>query len=128
MDRKIELRIEGRPIPWKAPEFGRTPRGKRIAFSVPAYDAWKQTCHWQARAQMAGIKPLAVPCELTAEFHLIRKPGPLPDLTNLVKALEDAIQGVAVTNDRLIVAHQTQRLVVPAGGWEGVICSLGAIA
>lgn len=122
---RIDLRIEGRPCPWKAPLVGKSRDRKRTElYCNPAYDAWKLSVFYQARAQLAGVKPLAAPCRLAATFHLRKRPGAPPDLTNLVKGLEDPLQGVAVENDRLIARHETQRVFVEANAWEGVVLTI----
>ena len=116
----LELRIEGRPVPWKAPTFGQSWGGGAIARRDPAYEAWHQSIAIQSRVQCAGFAPIAVPCRLEATFRLRRVSGAAPDLANLTKALEDGLQGSAIENDRLICAHDTRRVFVGATEWEGV--------
>ncbi len=120
----IRLRIEGRPVPWKAPKIGRSRHGRTVAFRDPLYESWHQSVALQASVQCAGLAPLAVPCRLEATFFLRRKSGAAPDLTNLVKALEDSLQGFAVENDRLIGEHRTSRVFVGKTEWEGVDLAL----
>ena len=124
----LELRIEGRPVPWKAPTFGQSWTGKASARRDPAYEAWHQSIAIQARVQCAGLAPLAVPCRLEATFRLRRVSGAAPDLANLTKALEDGLQGAAIENDRLICAHVTRRMFVGPTEWEGVEVLLSPVA
>lgn len=59
------------------------------------------------KALVAGVEPLEgdVALELVVRFA----PGTTSDLSNRIKALEDALQGVAYENDRQVVRLEARR-------------------
>lgn len=91
--------IRGRAVPWKAPKV----RSNGSVIMTPEYRSykdWKKTVADFARASMAahGSKPYGHPVKLISTF-VMREVGAMPDLTNLVKAAEDGLQGVVFVND-----------------------------
>lgn len=107
-----------------------------------------RTISWQARvaavAQQAGVRPVEGPVELRAVFRFAwptskwKKKSPRgpawrdskPDLTNLTKALEDALKGIAWKDDAQVARHFTEKRLVAQGRDECVlveIVPLGAI-
>ena len=118
MNWKAVLRIRPRPV--QSVKFG-----GGHGFHPPKVTAYK--------AQLRGLvakygppEPLRGPLRLEATFVLPvlkRDKGRLwwwhdtkPDLTNLVKPLEDALQGPVVTNDSQIVAHGVKKIREPGEG------------
>ena len=104
-------------------------------------DACKRNAPWRAMvalaAMEAGCKPMDGPLLLSIGFNMprpkghYRKDGTLkpnaphfptvkPDTTKLVRALEDALKGIAWTDDAQVVtqiARKNYALHGPAGAW-----------
>jgi Holliday junction resolvase RusA-like endonuclease len=92
--------VPGTPIPWK-----RARRRGAVTFTDP-----KDALHREkirAFARNAGLrKPLTGPVYLCATFFLPGDPiAPgAPDRDNLLKSVQDSLEGIAVTNDRQFCA------------------------
>ena len=106
--------VPGRPVPWKAPTITKGRGGRVPGFSDPRMKGWQEAVRWHARAAMAGRPAVAGPVGMRLAFTLAR--GPLADLTNLVKATEDALQGAVFANDRQVAEAHVTRAVGPAEG------------
>ncbi len=104
----VYLRIEGIPQSWQAPYVTRKGR----VFSKAKMKQWQRSVILQARAQRQGPL-LSGPLMAQYEFVL---PSPKnafagqlkntkPDLANLVKCLEDALEGTVIENDACIALY-----------------------
>ncbi len=115
----ILIEIDGRPIPWRAPYVG-----KRGAFST--HTVRKQEIQWQMKA-IFNQKPLGGPIFLDVKFYFIppkntsyvRKKQMLngqtkfvkrPDLSNLIKFIEDCGTGILWNDDNQIFRLVAQKL------------------
>ena len=109
--------VEGHPVP--QPRMTRAGRGAMAQHPVWA---WRDAIGW--RAKEAGLQeplPKGTPVEVIAHFWLKSSPTSRPDLDNLLKAVEDALIGVAYEDDAQVVRLTGAKLQVPAGGrGEGV--------
>ena len=109
--------VEGHPIP--QPRMTRAGRGAMAQHPVWA---WRDAIGWSARE--AGLRtpmPKGTPVELIAHFWMKGAPTARPDLSNLLKAVEDALNGVAYEDDAQVVRVTGAKLQVPADGrGEGV--------
>jgi Holliday junction resolvase RusA-like endonuclease len=92
--------IPGRAVPWKAPRIGKN-GGTVQGRDYLRYKAWQQEVNLRARLLMRRKRPYGGPVILGITFRL--RPGVhhrgTPDVTNLCKAFEDALQGAAFVND-----------------------------
>ena len=94
--------IPMRAVPWKAPtvtRYGTTYKDKALL-------------KWQATVKIfAGMASpsycYAGPVEVSVSARFAK--GPLPDATNILKAIEDALQGVVFVNDRQVVRNRCER-------------------
>jgi Holliday junction resolvase RusA-like endonuclease len=116
----IRIEIPGEPIGKGRPRFG---HGR--TYSPEKTQRWEQAAAWEARRQYDG-EPMEGPLTLTvaAEFTIPKswpkwrqeaaERGPVwhtirPDASNVLKAVEDALQGVVYRDDSQIVAVAVQK-------------------
>lgn len=91
------------PPPPSANRYWRNFRGRTVVSGEAK--AYKDAAAWLARA--AGMdEPLTGNVALTVRWYRERKAG---DLSNRLKILEDALQGVAYVNDSQIVRIVAER-------------------
>jgi Holliday junction resolvase RusA-like endonuclease len=105
-----EGEIPERPVPWKAPTLGANGGAIRNR-SYVAYKTWQAVVAAHARVAMGRKRPYAGPVALCLAFHLSKRPGSPPDLSNLVKSTEDALQGVVYRNDTTVRRISAERIV-----------------
>jgi Holliday junction resolvase RusA-like endonuclease len=102
--------IPGRAVPWKAPNFGRG-GGAIRSRDYCRFEAWQQEVHLRATQQRSRRRPYGGPVRLEATYYLRPRPGSVPDVCNLTKAFEDALEGAVYRNDTQVVGHCTRRVV-----------------
>ncbi len=110
--------VPGRPVPWK------THRGSgRRSYRDPKVAVWQQVIGLFARVAMEGREPYDGPISFSACFDLRSGRRRLPDRTNLLKAAEDACQGIVFVNDRQVVGGIVMRreVVHAEGVWIEVV-------
>jgi Holliday junction resolvase RusA-like endonuclease len=105
----VELVVPSRPVPWKAPTTTRTGH----SFKDKKLVEWQKLVAGQAAIAMGSRYPHPGPIDLTLRFELTRKPGSVPDLSNLTKALEDSLQGIVFVNDRWVSHIDATRRIGP---------------
>lgn len=104
----VTFTVPGQPVP-----FAWRQRG-RARYVPPRQKSAMHAIGLCARRAMAGRPPLEGPLELSASFHRCRPKrkgearAPLPDtrkpdVTNLVKLLEDALTGIVFADDAQVV-------------------------
>lgn len=98
------FQVDGVSVPWSV---------SRRGTKNPRLTAWQGLIKRAAFLAMDGRKPYAGPVRFTAHFAFARTNHP-PDLTNLIKAAEDAIQGIVIVNDRQVKEHGKMKLIMGA--------------
>jgi Holliday junction resolvase RusA-like endonuclease len=123
------LTVPGRPVPWKAPDVVRRRRRDgsitRVGITPDTTKAWQAFVRIMAnRARPCGLLWGAL--ELRVDIHLrvppswpvwrraaalegLVRPTARPDSTNLLKALEDACNGVLWGDDAQVVDSHAHR-------------------
>ncbi len=98
----FRLELPFRAVPWKASEVTKhgTHRLKRLR-------QWQNTVAQYARLQWGNREPYGGPVTIWCRFTFAK--GPLPDAVNLLKAVEDALQGIVIINDRQSVNPTVER-------------------
>jgi len=99
----IAFTVPGVPIPWK-----RARRAPRHSYTDPLAAIFMDRV--RAAARNAGVRgpAKAVPFRLTARFYRMDLDTWHPhfgDLSNLIKIVEDALNGIIWTDDRWIVQY-----------------------
>lgn len=109
----VTVEVPHRPIPWKAPSTTRTGH----SYKDPKLVAWQRQVGLYAGQAMAGLAPYRHPVKLDISFHLTRaKNGSIPDLSNLTKAFEDALQGTVIVNDCQVASIIADRYIGTTDG------------
>jgi crossover junction endodeoxyribonuclease RusA len=99
----IAFTVPGRPVPAKR----MTQRSKYVSPEARRHLYHKGVIGWAARA--AGVRPISGPVRLECRFYVC---APLPDVSNLLKLVEDALNGIAYEDDRQVAdAHPLRFLV-----------------
>lgn len=111
-------------IPAQAIPFARAGSNGARRFTRPAQAAFMQAVSLYARRAMAGQEPFSGPVELTVraifpwpESWSVAKriangrwKTSKPDLSNCLKLLEDAMNGIAYQDDAQVVSLRAQKL------------------
>lgn len=120
----LRIEVEGKPVPWSAPDVGISPRNhRRYARKNPALTNWQKDVSRAAKEVCGAREPWSRLVGLRLVFRLpctdeslegqivcpdfrwaeargrLSKTGMLPDMTNLAKAVEDALNGIVYEDD-----------------------------
>lgn len=115
----VEGVIPGRAVPWKAP-FKNRWGGTIPSRGYDAYKTWQFEVAFHAKPLMKRRKPYGGLVRIDVAFFLCpRGKRTLPDRSNLLKAFEDALQGIVYQNDAQLRCGWTE-LVVSATEAERV--------
>lgn len=98
----LRLDIPQRAVPWSAPMIGKGRPVKNTRLI-----AWQQAVRLFASTGRVVREPYEGPVEVRVVARFAK--GPLPDATNCLKALEDALQGVVFANDRQVFRNSCER-------------------
>ena len=101
----ITIELLGQPVPWKAATVTR-----HGAYSPAKYKAWKTEATLRARLQYGecSSEPMTGPIGLEI---WVRWATHEPDLTNVVKGTEDALEAAGVfPNDRQVVEQRNYKM------------------
>lgn len=102
----VEVRVPGRPIPWKPARVLRN----GMSYKDGKLKSWQKTVGQYAFLAMKGMAPYSHSVALEVDFYLTAIKGRVtPDLSNLTKALEDSLQGTVIENDRRVVRIVSKR-------------------
>lgn len=100
--------VDGRASPWRAPTIA----GNGGRFKGKPELEWTSNVAQSARTAMKGRSPYDGPVELHLIFYITQVGRrTLPDLTNIIKSTEDALQGIVIVNDRQVCRTIAQRIV-----------------
>ncbi len=100
----FSLTIPCRAVPWtpsRTTKFKGTYKPKRLR-------QWQATVAQYARLKWGNRKPYGGPVAIWCYFEFAK--GPIPDATNLLKAVEDSLQGIVIVNDRQVERNTVERL------------------
>lgn len=96
--------IAERAVPWKAPTVTRS----GVSFKDKRLLAWQDTVKRHAALSgKAWNVPYKGPVEVSVDIRFAK--GPMGDATNLLKAIEDSLQGVVFANDRQVGHNSCDR-------------------
>ncbi len=93
----VSFTVLGRAVPWSAPTTTRSGH----AYKNPALVTWQQTVNLVARSWKVG-RPYEGPVRIDVNAYIKRKSGASPDVTNVIKAIEDSLQNAVIKNDRQV--------------------------
>lgn len=119
----IRFFVPGTPAPKGSMKAVRGKDGKlrvRLVHDNPRTKSWVEQVAWAAKVAMLGAPPLRGPIELEARFYLPRPkshytadgeltkkapamPATKPDLDKLLRAINDALERIALSNDSRVV-------------------------
>lgn len=126
---KLELVVEGRPVPKGSLRRG---RGGRGLFFPPAVRAWEEQVKRACALEMkrSGYPLLTSRCKVSLAFYMAptkggKSPGRLRgDLDKLIRTILDAMTGVVYTDDELVSSLGAIKLAVEPGYVERVEISV----
>jgi len=85
----------------------------RMTHNNPHLKAWRQAVGWAFKAAGPG-EPTAADVRVTLHFAVHpRRKGDAPDLDKLVRAVLDALTGLAYLDDKQVVEILARRTLVP---------------
>lgn len=101
----VHFEVAMRPVPWKAPTVTRS----GVSFKDASLKRWQKEVRDRGAKAMSG-GPYSCRVELVMDFHLTKRAGSAPDVSNLTKATEDSLQGPVIVNDRQVAKITSRRL------------------
>lgn len=118
--RRVRFEVKGKPVPKSRPRF--VSKGKRrFAYTPKKVKDWEGLVTEEARRYFE--RPFDWPVVVSMVFYFERPRSrrldfwvsTTPDLDNLEKSVLDALNGVAYTDDRLVVAKSSSKRYVQGG-------------
>ncbi len=88
-----------------------TQRNKYINEKAQQYLAWKKEVGWILKQQFKGKSPFIGSLEISGKFYLSLSRYNRCDLSNLIKAIEDAGQGILYRNDKQIKKYNSWQMI-----------------
>lgn len=129
--RRVRFEVVGRPVPKARPRV--VTKGKRrFAYTPKKVKDWEELVAEEARRHFE--RPFDWPVVVSMVFYIERPRSrrldfwvsTTPDLDNLEKSVLDALNGIAYTDDRLVVAKSSSKRYVQ-GGEPGVEVTVTSI-
>ena len=118
--RRVKFEVTGQPVPKSRPRV--VTKGKRrFAYTPKKVKDWEDLITEEARRHFE--RPFDWPVVVSMIFYVERPRSrrldfwvsTTPDLDNLEKSVLDALNGVAYTDDRLVVAKSSSKRYVQSG-------------
>lgn len=106
MTKKIALTIPGKPVPHVRMTRGQVQAmrgGANVNRQAQRYLAYKEVIGWEWKIQMAGVQPIEGDVRIHVAVHLVKPQSRRWDVSNVLKAVEDALNGLAYADDKQIV-------------------------
>lgn len=118
--------IEGKAVPWRAPMVTRNGQ----TFSPKRVRDWEKYVAAKAKEACIPMAPKGTPVSLIVRFHigvarswpkkkqkdlLYRMHTQLPDQTNLIKAVEDGLNGIAYEDDQQVADLSVRKMWTRCG-------------
>lgn len=139
---KIQFTVMGDPVAQGRPRFAR--RGKFVStYDPPKSKSFKETVKWQAIECGANKKLLEGPLKLTLVFRFQRPKGhsgkkglrpsapayhiTKPDLNNLTKGVEDALEGICYARDQQICESYQRKEYADNGSVPSILVTIEEI-
>lgn len=98
----LRCEIPARAVPWKAPTVGR-----HGAFKDKRLKRWQETVALYIAVEKRIRQPYEGPIEVYVDARFSRHP--MGDACNILKAVEDAMEGIVYINDRQVVKNGCER-------------------
>lgn len=120
----LEARIFGLPVAQGRPRAFKMPSGQIRVYDPATARDWKRTVQAQVITQRPPM-PVEGPLKMALDFILPRPqslpkreqfPTRRPDLSNMLKAIEDALTGIVYRDDAQIVRLEIAKDYGPAPG------------
>jgi Holliday junction resolvase RusA-like endonuclease len=144
---RVHVRIPGKPFAQPRPRAFVNPRtGRASIHPAPAEATWRKYAqdHLLAALDQGGLRPPAFPdgpLELTVRAvfacprgrHLKRSVRPaewrdrMPDASNILKAVEDAANGLLWTDDRQIAVARIEKVTAEQGAPPVTVLEVGLL-
>jgi Holliday junction resolvase RusA-like endonuclease len=118
--RRVRFEVTGQPVPKSRPRV--VTKGKRtFAYTPKRVREWEDLVREEAGKHFE--RPFDWPVVVSMVFHMERPESrrldfwvsTTPDLDNLEKSVMDALNGLAYTDDRLVVAKSSSKRYVQRG-------------
>ena len=125
----VQLVVEGHPVPQGT--LVRNPHGG-LYYPKPL-KVWRKAIAVEAQRAMRGLPMIRARCTASARFYITptkggKSPGRLRgDLDKLVRAVFDAVTGVIIEDDELVVGLIASKVPVEAGHVERVDFSFAIV-
>lgn len=102
-----DFRVDGRAVPWKAPIVARGRGGVK----PKVVTGWQDHVFTVASANRKLNGVWGGHVEIWFKYYIHHMPSN-PDVTNLQKAAEDALEGAIFTNDTNVVSVSSERIFI----------------
>lgn len=118
--RRVRFEVIGQPVPKSRPRVV-TKGGRRFAYTPKRVREWERIV--KEEAQRHFERPFDWPVVVSMIFYMERPRSrrldfwvsTTPDLDNIEKSVLDALNGVAYTDDRIVVAKSSSKRYVKDG-------------